>query len=203
MTDLMRGVTHVRQCIETHLSTKVPELLIVAREQWGLDQYTLPDPKKYNSYDPLTATEYPSIGSWASRTSGWQMQNLNNRGEEEYSAIYAVRLALWVRTPKTSDDVWIGPVYDTCLRVRDDMTAVVRSCILHSVSLGFPGVCRVRSETLSEDYLDAIKGSDGSHWFAGTLFSFDMQMNESNYAPVISEGVTTGTVDAGLIPATE
>lgn len=199
---LMRGNTNVRKCIEDFLSAKVPGLIAVARTQWELEDHMLPLPLRYDSYDPLQTTEFPTIGSLVSRTSNWNMVDLNAHAEEVYDATYSIRLFMWCRTPQKQNGEWVAPIYDAALKVRDDLSAIVRSAILHTPSLGKPGVCRVLSGTLTEDYLDAMKGASGASWLAGVLWTFDLQFSEANYEPVIVESIETTEVEVQKMSVT-
>lgn len=188
--ELMRGATHARQYLEDFLRDRYPHFIVAARQQWGLETHELPMPLRYDSYDPLQVVEYPIIGSIVSRTNNWRRVDVNTHGEEVYRSVYSVRAFLWVRTPRDEQGNWMLPEYDTCLRVRDDMTALMRTCILGTPSLNSGGACTVQENTLVEDYLDAIKSSPQTpQWMAGATLSFDMVMHEANYLP------TVGTAD--------
>lgn len=197
--ELMRGATHVRQIIADYLQLAVPASIAVGRQQWLLEDWELPLPVVYNSYDPLTAQNFPAIGSLVSRTSRWIRNDYGPMMEEKYDARYNVQVFLWVRTPLKADGVtWADPPYDAALRLRDDMMGVVRGCLLNTPSLKSNGKARLNEATLTEDYFDAIKSSDqNTRWLAGGSISFELDVAESAYnvplgsADTISvEGVT-------------
>ena len=192
---LMRGATVARAIIENYLRDNLPDLLVVARDQWTLTEYELPDPAGYDSYDPLTANAFPMIGSLVSRTRNWRQRDITDLGEQVYSATYDVKVFLWVRTPATEDGGWEQPVYDSALRLRDDLLAAVRSCILTRPSLGSNGAAQVNEGTMVEDYLDAFKaaGSDQNpRWMCGGVLNFEMVLDEQNYQEAAGIAETIG-----------
>jgi hypothetical protein len=197
--EVMRGATRARAYIEAHLRSSMPPLIIEARSQWNIPDWKLPLPAVYDAYDPLTASVYPIIGSLVSRTSGWRRNDYNEHGEEVYEATYAMRVFVWTITAVDPQGVWESPEYDSAMRMRDDLLGITRSAILSTPSLGMKGIARVNEGTLTEDYLDAIKLSkENSRWAAGGTLSFDMQVVESNFLPIIGEADTV-SVDVDLL----
>jgi hypothetical protein len=185
MNQLMRGNTPLRGYIASFLSTEMPELLKVARDQWNLNEETLPNPKKYDSTDPMSANVYPVVGSYVTRTSDWTRTNISAAAEQEYSATYHVEMFIWAQTPILKNGEWVTPIYDEALRCRDDLMAVMRSCLLRTPSLRSNGYCRLDEGTLTETYLPGIKGASNASWLAGATISVDMNVDESNYlAPI-------------------
>lgn len=179
---MMRGASYARKYIADYLSVAIPPLLEEARIEFGLQDFQLPDPLDYNSYDPLQFNKFPSIGSLVSRTSNWRRTDINDYAEEEYEGVYAVRVFIWCRTPELPNGTWEEPSYDAALRVRDDLLGLVRSALLGSPSLNSDGICAINEGTLAEDYYDAFKSNDqSSRWIAGGNLSFDMRVNERTY----------------------
>jgi hypothetical protein len=72
---------------------------------------------------------------------------------------------------------------------RDELLALLRSCLLMKPSLNSDGQVRMEENTLSESYMDAIKLGDGARWTAGGSIQFDMKMRETNF------GIQLGTAD--------
>ena len=142
-------------------------------------------------YDPLTDNKFTMNGSLVSRTRNWRMNDISDVAEQKYSAVYDVRVFLWVRTPQDPQGKWMEPSYDTALRLRDDMLAITRSCLLTTPSLGSGGAARVNEGTMAEDYLDAFKSGDQNpRWMAGGTISFELNVAEQNYKEKIGNANT-------------
>lgn len=204
---LMRGVTAVRQRIATHLAVEMPYLIGIAREQWDTPDHLLPLPKVYDSYDPLKVDngQFPSVGSHPVRTPRVTRLDYSDLMEEEYSVRYTMRVFVWVRTPY--DDVtkqWVTPEYDSCLKVRDDLGAILRASLMRWPSLGTAGADRpslkVEETSLSEEYFDAIpSGSQNDRWMAGMSITVDIDSTESTYHEPLGTADTILT-DVGVLP---
>lgn len=204
MNDMtMRGVTTVRKYIADFFAAQLPSLVPIARQQWGLQDYELPLPVRYDSYDPLSATDYPTLGSYVQTSNGWRRVDQGSM-HQEYKPRYACRAFVWVRTPNyvdpdTGGTVWVEPEYDSAIRLRDDYLALMRQALLLVPSLSNPGVCSIDEGTLSEDYLEPIKPStQSSRWLAGGIISFEMSVMETVYEQPIG-AVDTTAVTAELM----
>lgn len=196
---LMRGATNVRQIIADYLGSVVPAAIAIGRSQWELETWELPDPVRYDAYDPLTAQEFPVVGSLVSRTTGWVRNDYTPTMEEVYDAKYNVIVFLWVRTPLKPDGVWADPTYETTLRLRDDMLGIVRGCLLNTPSMNSNGQVRLNESTLTEEYLDAIKSSDqNSRWLAGASLSFELAVTETAYRVALGSADTITTEGGAL-----
>lgn len=198
----MRSATNARAYIEDHLSIEMPKLITAARAQWNVADWQLPMPTAYNAYDPLSVSVYPIVGSLVSRSTGWARVDINDHAEEVYEAYYSMRVFVWALTgynPDPNVQAWEQPEYDSAMRIRDDLLAIMKSCILATPSLGKKGIVKVNERTMTEDYLEAIKlSTQNNRWAAGGVLSFDMQVTESNYAPKIADADTV-SVSAGLL----
>lgn len=188
MTKLMRGVHDIRAAIETYMSVAVPAKIMIARTQWSLHPNFLPLPKRYDSYDPLTANEYPIVGSLVPRIRMSGRQDWDEEGMEVYRNNYSTRVFIWTQTPRDPiTDQYVAAPYEATLRVRDDLVACLRAALLEDLSLGTTlnndVELQVQEGTLSEEYFDAMKKSDQtSTWFAGGSIAFDMEVVESQYS---------------------
>jgi hypothetical protein len=177
----------------------MPPMILTARQQWAIPNWQLPLPQANDAYDPMTASVYPIVGSLVSRSTNWARIDINENAEEVYEASYSMRVFLWAMTCVDPNGVWEDPMYDSAMRTRDDLLAIMKSAILAKPSLGKKGIVTVNEKTLTEDYLDAVKPhQDNPRWIAGGMLSFDMKMSESNYAPKIADADTV-SVDAGLL----
>lgn len=200
MSSIMRGAGKARQIIATHLATDMPMLIAAARDQWGLEEWQLPVPVRYDSYDPLMVDNYPTVGSLVTRTNDWRRTDITPDAAEVYEATYSMQVFVWCRTLAKPDGTYETPEYDSVLRVRDDMLALIRGCLLRKPSFGSP-VCQMDEGSLTEDYLDAIKGSDQSpRWMSGGTLSFNIELVEENYQQGIGTADTVEVETGLLIP---
>lgn len=178
---LMRGGTQVRDGIIAYLQVAVPRLLIHARAQWNLSAADLPTPVAYDAYEPTSLDRYPLIGVVVNRTRGWTRVDYDEVAGENYRPRYFVRIYTWVRTPMDSNGFPVQPDYDKTLKCRDDLGAVVRACLLDSLSLRTdftkPEVFLLDEGTLTEDYSAAAKVG-GDRWVAGVVHDFELQVDE-------------------------
>lgn len=200
---LMRGVTSVRATIKQYLTTAMPAQINIARTQWALTSNLLPYPVRYDSYDPLAADlgAGPVVGSMAVRSNNFGRIDWDAAGDEQYRINYAVRVFTWLKTPHAVNNVnvLLHPEYEQTLKARDDMVAVLRSCILKDLSLGTaandtPAVLTVNEGTLAEEYPDAMKKNEQINiWYAGGSIAFDVEVVESQYHVPLGTAATITT----------
>lgn len=184
--ELLRGNTLIRALLAGYLKVKMEHLIDVARLQWeDIDSDRLPYPKRYDAYDPLQTKEWPTVGANIVSDGNYKRVDITEYGDNEYQARYRIRLFCWVRTPKNARGKGIGPYYDTCMKMRDDMGAILKAALLDEPGLGTtdeknePQVM-VMEETLQTEYFDATRLSEESgHYSAGVSINFDLDVQES------------------------
>jgi len=184
--ELMRGNTLIRALLAGYLSTRMEELIDIAREQWeDIDEYTLPYPKRYDAYDPLQTKVFPTVGSNVVSDGNYRRIDITDYADNEFQARYRMRLFCWVRTPKNAQNKSISDYYDTCLKLRDDMGAIMKAALLDTPSLGTtneknePQVM-VMEDSLQTEYFDATRLSEESGVYsAGVSINFDLDVQES------------------------
>ena len=186
-TTLMRGPKTVRDALSTFLSTAVPAQIAIARAQWNLDERSLPEPSRYDAYEPYALDEYPLMGIVITNASNFRLNDIDAYAQRQYRATYAVRLFTWVRTPLDYDgdnlDENGAASHATTLRLRDDLSACVRAALLGTSSLGSDYLMWDEG-SLSEEYSDAT-GIKGDRFIAGVTHIFNVQVDESLYLPPI------------------
>lgn len=184
------GATRLRTLLANYLKAELPPLLAAARQQLEIEEFMIPTPKRYDSYDPLSANVFPIIGAYINRTTNWTRVDINELAEEVYEARYQCGVFIWVRTPETPQGEFIGG-YEGTVRLRDDMVALLRSVLLSRPSLGSNGVVAMDEATVSEDYPDAIKSNDQSpRWLAGGIINCEFKVREANYLPRLATANT-------------
>ena len=180
---LPHGVSMMRKHMADHLAEALPPLIDAAREQYELEDWQLPYPLKYNAYDPLSADIYPCVGMFVTNSTAWTRVDINEMAEEVYEARYPVGVFLWVITPVLPDGGYESPQYDAAIRLRDDMTALLRSALLATPSLGSGGAMAVDERTVREDYPDAIKlSTQNDRYAAGGIINCEVRVRQTNYA---------------------
>jgi len=197
----MRGVYDVRTAIADYLAEAMPVKIAQARAQWNLGSMWLPVPLRYDAYDPLTTNIYPTVGSLVTRSRGFSRIDYNADRNEQYRVQYSTRVFVWVKTPEYIDtNSLVDQPYDSTMKVRDDIVAVLRSTLLDDPSFGtgVPDgpVLEMDEGSINEEYFDAIQqNGQTATWYAGGSIAFDMSSIESQYRePLGSADTITTTV---------
>lgn len=174
---LSRGATSAREILASYLEANTPVLIEKYRTAYDLDQYTLPDPVDYRQYEPLGLDRWPLVGCVVSRVRNLYRVDTDAIAASMFRSKYEMQLFLWVRTPQLADMSSASPPYDECLRLRDDLTVIVRSVLLTDGSLGSDRM-EMNEDTLNETYSEATKVT-GDRWIAGTSWNFDVTFDEA------------------------
>lgn len=200
MTDLFRGATAVRAAVVDYLTLMVPNIVDRARTDWGLDEYQLPYPLKYDAYEPYALDQWPLLGVNVTSASRFTRLSVNDDGGLRSMPSYNVRVFTWVRTPMDENEDPLEPEYSESIRLRDDLAACVRAALLTTGNLGQQAI--IFDETsLSEEYSEAT-GTRGDRFVAGVIHSFDIRFDES--VPILPLGIAnTIDVQAMLIAELE
>lgn len=201
----MRGATFVRAQIASYMEQQLPGQIALYREVYGLDEYQLPVPVKYDAYEPYALDRFPLMGVVIDNASSFALSEQHPHGMRFYRPNYSVQLFTWVRTPTDSTEKNYTPEYDQTARLRDDMAAVVRAVLLHTASFGNEKLFWNES-SLQERYSDttAVKGD---RFVAGVTHSFTVKVDEAldvtqigryvtYQATVHAVGVKYGNVDS-------
>lgn len=174
---IMRGATLVRSSIVDFLEDRVPGVVDQARTEWQLDEFQLPYPLKYDAYEPYALDAWPLLGVNVTNSSEFNRVDFDSAMSQVYLVTYRVRVFTWVRTPMDENEVPIEPEYSESIRLRDDLSAVVRATILREPSLGNAGFYMDES-TLQEEYSEAT-AVRGDRFVAGVIHTFDVRVDES------------------------
>lgn len=185
---LMRGFTALRQHISGYLANTLPDLIDVAREQWGdVDEYNLPYPKKYDWYDITLVNEYPAIGLVPGNDSDPRRIDITDQGARETSTRYSLRLFIVAASPLGPDGKHVGEPKQAVLQLRDDLTRLVHAALLESPNMGRSDIELIQ-ESLTSDYLEPIKiNNQTTRWVAAGLIGMEVRFTE--YTRSLSYGV--------------
>ena len=172
---LFRGPTQLRAWLAAYLQATIPAMVAQARTDWGLNQYQLPVPVAYDTYD-LPRTDfngYPIIGADFANETNNVRTDFTDRAEPEYWVNQSGSVYIWSATPRTADDLLENPPRDTCMRVRDDITELVKQALLVRPSLGQgPDTCWLEETAVNVNRMDPmIAGQGRADWIAGSLIS--------------------------------
>ena len=190
MTDiLMQGPQFAKDYVNNFLQNDMPTRLTRYRNGWNVDDYTLPDPELYLTYEPIALDHWPTIITVAISTNSFERQGYIDNTNPSYRVTYAMRTYIWVKT-EGSEEV---------TTMRDRLTTVARSAILDYPSLksrdstGFVNA-KIDESTIREEYSD-LTLIKGDRVLAGAYLGYDLTLNEMVYRQPMSE---LGSVDLTL-----
>ena len=175
---LFRGATAVRSAVITYLSNTVPAMVAKARTDWTLTAAQLPVPVGYDAYEPYALDQWPLVGVNVVQSGDFIRLDYDDAMSQRYLSKYTVRVFTWVRTPYGADGNPMQPEYSESIRLRDDLAAVIRACLVKSGSLGQPNAILFDESSLSEEYSEAT-GVKGDRFVSGVIHSFEIRVDES------------------------
>jgi hypothetical protein len=200
---IMRGGTALREYISNFLASAVPGTVDVMREHYGLDEYQLPYPVKYDAIDPtlIGNDEYPAMGCVVLNDRNHIREDVSPTAELIYSAIYSVRFVVIARTPKTADGGWEEQEKATAIRLRDDLTRCLHHVLLQTPSLGQPDFIKMNEVTMTTDYLEpSLINTQSKRWFAASLVTAEIAFTESTWLTAIGTADTVTIQGIKLTP---
>lgn len=186
MTDvLMYGPQFAKDYVNDYLKHDMPTRLIRYRNGWNVDDYTLPDPELYLTYEPIALDHWPTIITVVISTNSFQREFMDGSDNPQYRVTYSMRTYVWVKT-EGSHDVTL---------MRDRLTTVLRSAILDRPNLNACGNGEivkptVLEESIREEYSD-LTLIKGDRVLAGAYIGYDLTLNETVYRQPISTLAST------------
>lgn len=186
MTDiLMQGPQFAKQYVSDFLQNDMPSRLTRYRNGWNVDDYTLPDPELYLTYEPIALDHWPTIITVVISTNSFERQGYLDKTNPIYRVSYAMRTYVWVKT-EGSEEV---------TTMRDRLTTVARSAILDYPSLMRCDVnevvdARIDESTIREEYSD-LTLIKGDRVLAGAYLGYDLTLNEVVYRQPVSQVLGT------------
>ena len=182
MTDiLMQGPQFAKQYVNDFLQDDMPTRLTRYRNGWNVDDYTLPDPELYLTYEPIALDHWPTIITVAISTNSFERQGYIDKTNPIYRVSYSMRTYIWVKT-EGSEEVTI---------MRDRLTTATRSALLDHPSLLQCDSTqmvdpRIDESTIREEYSD-LTLIKGDRVLAGAYLGYDLTLNEIVYRQPLSE----------------
>lgn len=181
VANFMRGPTKLRQIVDAYLSSAMPPMIDLCRTNWELNEYMLPYPQKYDAYEPYVGEgDYPLVGMYVVGDGIERGRvDYDAAAAEEYQVEYNSRLFVAVASPTTPTGDVLEPPYRNVVQVREDMTTVLRQCLLNRNSLGVPGLAFLIEETIQADYPDPmISKALGGKYLATGIISCTIRITE-------------------------
>jgi hypothetical protein len=163
------------------LQDDMPSRLTRYRNGWNVDDYTLPDPELYLTYEPIALDHWPTIITVAISTSSFERQGFLSGTNPIYRVTYSMRTYVWVKT-EGSEEV---------TTMRDRLTTATRSALLDHPSLAECDSSEminpmIEESTLREEYSD-LTLIKGDRVLAGAYLGYDLTLNEVVYRQPMSE----------------
>jgi hypothetical protein len=181
MTDmLMQGPQFAKKYVTDYLEGDMPSRLVRYRNGWGVDDYTLPDPELYLTYEPIALDHWPTIITVVISTNSFDRMGFVDAGNPVYKVSYAMRTYVWVKTEGS----------EAVTTMRDRLTTVMRSSLLDYPNLRLCDPddnihAEVNESTLREEYSD-LTLIKGDRVLAGAYVGYDLTLNEVVYRQPIS-----------------
>lgn len=190
---LMYGPQFAKQFVTDYLQKDIPSRLIKYRNGWNVDDYDLPDPELYLTYEPVALDHWPTIITVVISTNSFDRVGFVNGGNPQYSVKYSMRTYVWTKT-EGSEQVTV---------MRDRLTTVLRSALLDYPNLQMCDTDgnvdpRMDESTLTEEYSD-LTLIKGDRVMAGAYLGYDLTLNEVVYraetAQVSSVDITVNNLN--------
>lgn len=176
MTDrLMQGPQFAKKYVTDYLESDMPSRLIRYRNGWGVDDYTLPKPELYLTYEPIALDHWPTVITVVISTNSFDRAGYIDGGNPIYRVTYSMRTYIWVKT-EGSEEV---------TTMRDRLTTVARSALLDYPNLQACDTSgdanpEINETTLREEYSD-LTLIKGDRVLAGAYLGYDLTLNEVVY----------------------
>jgi hypothetical protein len=181
MTDmLMQGPQFAKKYVTDYLQKDMPSRLTRYRNGWNVDDYTLPDPELYLTYEPIALDHWPTIITVVISTNSFERAGFIDGGNPIYRVNYSMRTYVWVKT-EGSEQV---------TTMRDRLTTVMRSSLLDYPNLQACDTSgnanpEMNESTLREEYSD-LTLIKGDRVLAGAYLGYDLSLNEVVYRTPLS-----------------
>lgn len=171
----MQGPQFAKKYVNDYLIDDMPERLTRYRNGWAVDDYTLPDPELYLTYEPIALDHWPTIITVVISTNSFERVAMTKQLNPTYRVSYSMRTYVWVKT-EGSDEVTV---------MRDRLTTVLRSALLDKPKLNIcdpTGAVDVYLDegTIREEFSD-LTLIKGDRVLAGAYVGYDLTLNETVY----------------------
>lgn len=168
----MQGAWKVKNFVNDYLKKDFPDRLRVYRNEWNLDDESLPEPVEYLTWEPIAIDAWPTLITVAISMSGLERIDFNSLTDPVYGVNYSMRTYLWVK-----DD---SP--ELCTAKRDRMSTVLRSSMLDNQCLGVYSAAdslevQIDEGSIREEYSD-LTLLKGERVMAGSYIAYNVRITE-------------------------
>jgi hypothetical protein len=192
----MQGAWRAKSFVNDYLQKDFPGRLLVYRNEWNLDDESLPDPVEYLTWEPIAIDAWPTLITVVLSMSGLERVDFNSLTDPVYGVNYSMRTYVWVR-----DD---SP--ELCTAKRDRITTVLRSSLLDGQCLDVYSQAdnlevMVDETSIREEYSD-LTLLKGERVMAGAYIAYNVRITEVvkvNPVGVVGEFATEVDVLAPLL----
>lgn len=177
---LMFGPQFAKDFVNNYLQDDIPQRLTRYRNGWGVDDYLLPDPLLYLTYEPIALDHWPTIITVAISTKSIDRTRYTSGTNPRFAITYAMRTYVWVKT-EGSQEVTL---------MRDRLSTVLRSAFLDYPSMQATSSqqsveAQVEVHTITEEFSD-LTLVKGDRVLAGGYIGYDLVIHETVYRRPIS-----------------
>jgi len=177
----MEGPTRIREIFAAYTSGSLPPFLDVLRAKWSMTMTELPNPIKYDAYEPyaVAGDDYPIVGAYIVNDRNFHRVDYDDLMAEEYQAQYESRFFATVKTPTDDQGVQVDYPYEATIKARDKMTTALKMLLLFQPSMGYPEECTILEDTIATDYPDAmLLDKQGKRYAASGIITVTVQLVE-------------------------
>jgi hypothetical protein len=168
---LMNGSHFAKSYVNDYLKTDIPVRLVDYRNGWQVDDFNLPTPEAFITYEPLAIDAWPTVITVATSTS--KFDRIGHAGADPlYRVTYQMRTYIWVRT-EGNEEVTM---------MRDRLATVVRTALLDYPCLKTYDArtsfrASIDEGTMSEEFSD-ISLLKGDRAMAGAYLGYTLEIDE-------------------------
>lgn len=169
----MQGAWRVKNFVNDYLKKDFPDRLRTYRNEWNLDDESLPEPVEYFTWEPVAIDVWPMLITVAISMSGLERISYNSFNDPIYGVNYSMRTYVWVK-----DD---SP--ELCTSKRDRISTVLRSSILDNQCLNVYSAeenleVQMDEGSIQEEYSD-LTFLKGERVMAGAYISYNVRVTEA------------------------
>lgn len=172
---LMFGPQFAKDFVNNYLKEDIPQRLIRYRNGWNVDDYALPDPLLYLTYEPIALDHWPTVITVAISTKSVDRTRYVSGTNPRFGITYSMRTYVWAKT-EGSEEVTI---------MRDRLATVIRSAFLDYPSMKSSSInqsidAQIDIHTITEEFSD-LTLVKGDRVLAGAYIGYDLVIYETVY----------------------
>lgn len=194
-TAFLQGPTAIRHDLVEYMKIAIPTAISYAEREWAPGVF-LAEPQQYLPYEPLGISHRtgPILGIGIPSTQASEHVDFSDAMETETLTRYSARIYLWCYTPEDIDEIVPDNARHETLRLRDDMSTLIRSALFTEPGLNDPDRYQVHVDTIREEFSDGTQVPNSSgRYIAAVAISFALDVEERLFRPVF--GFVSGTND--------